>query len=154
MGWDRSAMVFWPCACGFIHQRQTTPEMVADAAKAFKPKILYPYHTGDTDVSKIGELLKDTPHLITVLVSRQARGRIILTAVGKPESDAMLDRQRAGVAKAQGRYKGRVPTARRKADEIALGNRCPAGDRPDLPLSMKSVVNVRHSARWGGVRPA
>jgi L-ascorbate metabolism protein UlaG (beta-lactamase superfamily) len=35
-----------------------TPEMVADAAKAFKPKILYPYHTGDTDVSKIAELLK------------------------------------------------------------------------------------------------
>lgn len=35
-----------------------TPEMVADAAKAFNPKILYPYHTGDTDVSKIGELLK------------------------------------------------------------------------------------------------
>ena len=36
-----------------------TPEMVADAAKAFKPKILYPYHTGDTDSSKIVELLKD-----------------------------------------------------------------------------------------------
>ena len=35
-----------------------TPEMVADAAKAFNPKILYPYHTGDTDVSKISELLK------------------------------------------------------------------------------------------------
>ena len=30
-----------------------TPEMVADAAKAFKPKILYPYHTGDTDVTKL-----------------------------------------------------------------------------------------------------
>jgi L-ascorbate metabolism protein UlaG (beta-lactamase superfamily) len=38
-----------------------TPEMVADAAKAFKPKILYPYHTGDTDVSRLVELLKDAP---------------------------------------------------------------------------------------------
>ena len=37
-----------------------TPEMVADAAKAFQPKILYPYHTGDTDVSKLVDLMKDT----------------------------------------------------------------------------------------------
>jgi len=35
-----------------------TPEMVADAAKAFKPRILYPYHTGDTDLSKITKLMK------------------------------------------------------------------------------------------------
>lgn len=37
-----------------------TPEMVADAAKAFKPKILYPYHFGDTDTSKLEQLMKDT----------------------------------------------------------------------------------------------
>lgn len=37
-----------------------TPEMVADAAKAFRPKILYPYHFGETDTSRIVELLKDT----------------------------------------------------------------------------------------------
>jgi L-ascorbate metabolism protein UlaG (beta-lactamase superfamily) len=36
-----------------------TPEMVADAAKAFKPKILYPYHTGDTDAAKLTKLLKN-----------------------------------------------------------------------------------------------
>lgn len=35
-----------------------TPEMVADAAKAFKPKILYPYHYGKTDPDKLVELLK------------------------------------------------------------------------------------------------
>jgi L-ascorbate metabolism protein UlaG (beta-lactamase superfamily) len=34
-----------------------TPEMVADAARAFQPKILYPYHFGDTNVKKIEELL-------------------------------------------------------------------------------------------------
>ncbi|HTU01046.1 MAG TPA: MBL fold metallo-hydrolase [Candidatus Sulfotelmatobacter sp.] len=38
-----------------------TPEMVADAAKAFRPEVLYPYHFGETDTSKIVELLKDTP---------------------------------------------------------------------------------------------
>jgi sugar lactone lactonase YvrE/L-ascorbate metabolism protein UlaG (beta-lactamase superfamily) len=37
-----------------------TPEMVADAAKAFKPKILYPYHYSQTDPNKLVELLKDT----------------------------------------------------------------------------------------------
>jgi L-ascorbate metabolism protein UlaG (beta-lactamase superfamily) len=36
-----------------------TPEMVADAAKAFQPKILYPYHFGDTDPLRLVELLKD-----------------------------------------------------------------------------------------------
>jgi len=38
-----------------------TPEMVADAAGAMKPKILYPYHFGNTDTSKLVELMKDTP---------------------------------------------------------------------------------------------
>jgi len=36
-----------------------TPEMVADAAKSFIPKILYPYHYGNTDTSKLVELMKD-----------------------------------------------------------------------------------------------
>jgi L-ascorbate metabolism protein UlaG (beta-lactamase superfamily) len=36
-----------------------TPEMVFDAAKMFNPKILYPYHFGDTDTSIIEKLLKD-----------------------------------------------------------------------------------------------
>jgi L-ascorbate metabolism protein UlaG (beta-lactamase superfamily) len=37
-----------------------TPEMVADAARAFKPKILYPYHFGETNTDEIIKLLKDT----------------------------------------------------------------------------------------------
>lgn len=37
-----------------------TPEMVADAATAIKPKILYPYHFGDTDTNKLLSLLKDS----------------------------------------------------------------------------------------------
>ncbi len=36
-----------------------TPEMVADAVRMFNPKILYPYHYGNTDVNKLLELLKD-----------------------------------------------------------------------------------------------
>jgi L-ascorbate metabolism protein UlaG (beta-lactamase superfamily) len=36
-----------------------TPEMVADAARVLNPKILYPYHFGDTDTNKLLELMKD-----------------------------------------------------------------------------------------------
>lgn len=36
-----------------------TPEMVAEAARMFMPKVLYPYHQGDTDMSRIVALLKD-----------------------------------------------------------------------------------------------
>ena len=36
-----------------------TPEMVAEAARAFRPRILYPYHFGDTDTARLVALLKD-----------------------------------------------------------------------------------------------
>lgn len=35
-----------------------TPEMASEAARAIQPKILYPYHFGDTDISRLTELLK------------------------------------------------------------------------------------------------
>jgi L-ascorbate metabolism protein UlaG (beta-lactamase superfamily) len=37
-----------------------TPEMVASAALAIKPKILYPYHFGETDPARLLALLKDS----------------------------------------------------------------------------------------------
>ncbi|MBN2589967.1 MAG: MBL fold metallo-hydrolase [Sedimentisphaerales bacterium] len=37
-----------------------SPEMAAEAAKVVKPKILYPYHFGQTDTSIIVGLLKDS----------------------------------------------------------------------------------------------
>jgi DNA invertase Pin-like site-specific DNA recombinase len=44
----------------------------------------------------------------------------VIGAVGQFEREMMLERQREGIAKArrEGRYKGRVPTARRQAAEI------------------------------------
>ena len=36
-----------------------TPEQVADAAKAFRPKVLYPYHFGNSDTAALVALLKD-----------------------------------------------------------------------------------------------
>lgn len=34
-----------------------TPEQVVSAAKMFKPKVLYPYHIGDTDISLLEKLM-------------------------------------------------------------------------------------------------
>lgn len=36
-----------------------TPEMVADAARAFRPRILYPYHYGNTDTDELLTLMAD-----------------------------------------------------------------------------------------------
>jgi L-ascorbate metabolism protein UlaG (beta-lactamase superfamily) len=36
-----------------------TPEMVADAVKAFRPAVLYPYHYGSTDTAKLKQLLEE-----------------------------------------------------------------------------------------------
>lgn len=36
-----------------------TPQQVVNAAKMFNPKILYPYHYGETDISKIKALLAE-----------------------------------------------------------------------------------------------
>ncbi len=52
-----------------------------------------------------------------------AMGRLMLAvigAVGQAEREAMLERQREGIAKAkaEGRYRGRVPTVRRQAADI------------------------------------
>ena len=44
----------------------------------------------------------------------------VIATVGQAERESMLERQREGIAKAkrEGRYKGRVPTARRQTAEI------------------------------------
>jgi L-ascorbate metabolism protein UlaG (beta-lactamase superfamily) len=40
-----------------------TPEMVADAVRTLKPKIVYPYHFGKTDTSELVKLLEDVKGL-------------------------------------------------------------------------------------------
>jgi L-ascorbate metabolism protein UlaG (beta-lactamase superfamily) len=40
-----------------------TPEMAADAARAIRPKVLYPYHFGDSDPGRLVALLKDVPEV-------------------------------------------------------------------------------------------
>lgn len=40
-----------------------TPEMVADAARTIQPKVLYPYHFGETDTARLVTLLKEIPDI-------------------------------------------------------------------------------------------
>lgn len=40
-----------------------TPEMVAEAARRFRPQILYPYHYGDTDPARLVTLLQAEPEI-------------------------------------------------------------------------------------------
>jgi len=40
-----------------------TPEMLADAARVFAPKILYPYHYGQTDPNELVKLLADDKNI-------------------------------------------------------------------------------------------
>jgi L-ascorbate metabolism protein UlaG (beta-lactamase superfamily) len=40
-----------------------TPEMVADAAREFRPKVLYPYHFGQTDPDELIALLAEEPDI-------------------------------------------------------------------------------------------
>src|SRR5580704_4303758 len=79
-----------------------------------------------------------------------ATGRLMLAvigAVGQAERETMLERQREGITKAQrdGKYKGRVPTARRQAAEIIRLKE--AGIRPSeiaskLGIGRASVYRV------------
>jgi len=40
-----------------------TPEMVAEVARIIKPKVLYPYHFGNTDTNKLIDLLKNDKYI-------------------------------------------------------------------------------------------
>lgn len=71
----------------------------------------------------------------------------VLASVAQFEREMMLERQREGVAKAKadGRYKGRAPTARRKADQIkALASQGmpKAAIASELGVSVRSVFRV------------
>ncbi len=40
-----------------------SPEMTAAAARTIRPKVLYPYHFGDTDTGRLGKLLEGEPEI-------------------------------------------------------------------------------------------
>ena len=84
------------------------------------------------------------------LDTRTATGKLMLTvlgAVAEFEGGLMLERQREGIAKAKlaGKYRGRVPTARRKAGNVAqlrTEGVAPAEIARRLGISRASVYRV------------
>ena len=86
--------------------------------------------------------------------TRGPTGRLMLTmlgAVAEFERALMLERQREGIAKAKadGRYKGRAPTARRKADqirELAAAGQTRAAIAERLGVSERSVYRALAAA--------
>lgn len=96
---------------------------------------------GDTlVVTKLDRLARSVAHLVGLLADLEAKGvalrilgmgvdtstptgKLMLTILGgvaEFEREIMLERQREGIAKAkaEGKYKGRKPTARAKAEEV------------------------------------
>ena len=93
-------------------------------------------------VTKLDRLARSTQHLLEIAERVKAKGadlcvlnlgadtstatgRLMFTvigAVGTFEREMMLERQREGIAKAKGerKYKGRKPTSRARAAEIAM----------------------------------
>ena len=93
--------------------------------------------------------------------TRSPTGKLMLTmlgAIASFERDMMLERQREGIVKAvaEGKYKGRAPTARRQADDvrrlIAEGATREAAAR-QLGISEASVYRIlRADIAGGGAR--
>jgi DNA invertase Pin-like site-specific DNA recombinase len=93
--------------------------------------------------------------------TRGASGRLILNmfaAMAQFEREMMLERQREGIAKAkaQGKYKGRKPTARAKADDAVQkfrnGMRV-AHIAKDLGIGRESVYRALEAAGLTGEKP-
>jgi DNA invertase Pin-like site-specific DNA recombinase len=123
--------------CEKIFQEQTSsigPRKALEAAIEFS-------RVGDTlVVTKLDRLARSVIHLGSILQTLEAKGvalriislgvdtatptgKLLLTVMGgiaQFEREMMLERQREGIAKAktEGKYKGRKPTVREKADQI------------------------------------
>jgi DNA invertase Pin-like site-specific DNA recombinase len=83
------------------------------------------------------------------------QGKLILTmfaAFAQFERELMLERQRAGIAKAKadGKYKGRAPTAMahaKKVKEMAANKIGPSTIAKELRIGRSSVYRILHSVR-------
>jgi DNA invertase Pin-like site-specific DNA recombinase len=86
--------------------------------------------------------------------TQSATGKLILTLLGginQFEREMMLERQREGIAKAkaEGKYKGRKPTARAKSAEVLEMKAAGATVKKiteELGISRASVYRILHAA--------
>jgi DNA invertase Pin-like site-specific DNA recombinase len=148
-------------------------EQVSSVAKRHELDAAIEYvREGDTlVVTKLDRLARSTKHLmdiVDVLKVRKAHlrimnlgvdtstptGKLMLTMLGgvaEFEREIMLERQREGIAraKAEGKYKGRQPTARARKDEVmalkeqGLG---PSKIARELGISRSSIHRILRAA--------
>lgn len=125
--------------CGRVYQEEVSA--VDLEGREELQKALDALREGDTLVcTTLSRLARSTAHLLSLqkqlegrgvtlqvldmnLDSGTSTGKLILSVIGainQFEREVMLDRQKVGIAraKAEGKYKGRKPTARAKADEV------------------------------------
>ena len=94
--------------------------------------------------------------------TRSSTGELMLTMLGAVaafERDLMLERQREGIARAaaEGKYKGRAPTARAKAaDMLRMAKAGQTRDTiaTDLGIGVASVYRILAEARVSGATTA
>jgi DNA invertase Pin-like site-specific DNA recombinase len=111
------------------------------------------------DLVRITEALKDKKVRLRILAlnldTGTPTGKLMLNLLGSIaefEHELMLERQREGIAKAkaEGKYKGRAPTARRKAaDVIRLKAEGRTGDAiaAELGIGRASVFRILRYSR-------
>jgi DNA invertase Pin-like site-specific DNA recombinase len=148
-------------------------EQVSSVAKRHELDAAIEYvRDGDTlVVTKLDRLARSTKHLMDIVDVLQVKkahlkimnlgvdtntptGKLMLTMLGgvaEFEREIMLERQREGIAKAkaEGKYKGRQPTARARADEVlalkeqGLG---PSKIARELGISRSSIHRILRAA--------
>src|SRR5208337_2586027 len=71
-------------------------------------------------ITKIDRIARSVAHLCEIEAKLQALVFNMVGAIAQFEREIMLERQREGIAKAkaEGKYKGRAPTAMAKSDEV------------------------------------
>ncbi|WP_137112492.1 recombinase family protein [Rhodobacter sp. SY28-1] len=132
---------------------------------------------GDTlVVTKLDRLARSVAHLVDLLGQLEAKGvalrilamgidtstptgKLMLTILGgvaEFEREIMLERQREGIAKAkaEGKYKGRAPTARAKADDVVKLHRQGIGGTEiakRLGIGRASVYRILDGVQGDGV---
>ena len=106
------------------------------------------------DLMKIIEHIKERNASLRILAmsldTESATGKLmisLLASVAAFERDIMLERQREGIAKAKaaGKYKGRAPTARQKADqvmELLASGMTQTAAAAELGISRSSVQRI------------
>lgn len=155
--------------CSKVFQEQVSS---VDTTRPELERVLEYVREGDTlVVTKLDRLARSMANLMDIMSKLKAKGvelkvlalnldtstptgKLMLNLLGSIaefERDLMLERQREGIAKAKadGKYQGRAPTARRKADDIkrlkAAGKTADA-IAAELGIGRSSVFRVLREA--------